>query len=351
MAIDTSGKWTIKYKVFKIGKLSLTLPCILSPLAGISDLPFRMLNRSFGCELAFTEMISARALVYQSSHTLRMLSTLPEDRPLGVQLLGNNPDILRKALDMLQKYKFDLIDFNAACPVSKVTGRGEGAGLLKNPEQLKELLRVLVNNSLAPVTLKIRTGWDGDSVNARTIALVAQEAGIMGLFIHGRTRAQGYSGKVDYKTIGEIKSALKIPVIASGDALSAPLIKKIFTETGCDAVAIGRGSFGNPWIFRETAQYLRTGIIPARPGLGEIADTMCKHLSLCLDYYGETAGILLFRKFFGWYTKGFQEMKPLKEMAFHAETREQMTELIEKLSPGHAICPVNKDINTFKTEK
>lgn len=316
--------------MLKIGNITLSSPCILAPLSGISDLPFRMVNRSLGCELAFVPMISARSIVYQSRDTKKMLSSVPSDRPLGIQLLGNDPHDLHRALKILQKYEFDIIDFNAACPVNKVTGKGKGASLLKEPLKLRELLKIVVDNSHVPVTVKIRSGWDDTSVNARDIALYAQDAGVKGLFIHGRTRVQGYRGRVDYKVIRKVKDALEIPVIASGDAFSPQLIRKMFDETGCDGVVIARGALGNPWIFRETKELLENGTIPERPALNEIINTMLVHLKLCADYHGEVIGTMLFRKFFAWYTKGFPDIKPLRDKAFCAETREQMEEIIKE---------------------
>jgi tRNA-dihydrouridine synthase B len=333
--------------VLQIGDLKLTAPCLLAPLAGISDLPFRMLNRSRGCGFAFTEMISARSLVYQSQSTLKMLSTLPEDRPLGVQLLGNDLEMLRKSLDLLAGYSFDVIDFNAACPVGKVTSRGEGASLLKEPRKLGELLQVLVNNSSKPVTLKIRAGWDASSLTAREAALYAQDAGIKAVCVHGRTREQGYSGRVNYGIIREVKEALDIPVVASGDALSPLLVKKLFDETGCDGVSIARGALGNPWIFRETFEFLRTGILPERPDMSEIVDAMEEHLDHCCAFHGEENGIKLFRKFFVWYTRGVFDIRPLRQLAFTARTKNEMMDLIGKIqtrermpSPGALHYPL-----------
>jgi nifR3 family TIM-barrel protein len=300
-------------------------------MAGITDLPFRRIARSFGCAFAFVEMISARALVYQSKKTEKMLSTVPEDRPLGVQLLGNDPQVLMKAIEKLHEYRFDLLDFNAACPASKVTGKGKGAGLLKEPARLRDLLKVIVAEAHVPVTVKIRAGWDETTVNAREVALYAQDAGIQGLFIHGRTRAQRYSGRVDYGVIRSVKEAVAIPVIASGDAFSPLLVKKMFDETGCDGVAIARGALGNPWLFRSIPEFLRSGLSLPAPDRSEVADTMTRHLDSCISVYGEKVGTILFRKFFAWYTRGITGMKPLRDKAFRAETREQMVASVDEI--------------------
>jgi len=304
---------------------------MLAPLAGISDLPFRMLNRSFGCGFAFTEMISARSLVYQSENTLKMLSTDPGDRPLGVQLVGNDKEVMKRAVDILSSRVFDLLNINAACPVDKVVRKGEGAALMKDPRKLRDLLRALADHSELAVTLKIRSGWDEFSVNALEVALQAREAGIKALFIHGRTRSQNYGGIVDYRTIAQVKAALDIPVIASGDALSPPLIKKLFDETGCDGVIIARGALGNPWIFRETDEFLKSGKIVDRPHIRDVAATMAAHLTMCCDFQGEVTGTMVFRKFFAWYTKSLYGSKPLREKAFHATTKRQMLDLINQL--------------------
>lgn len=312
----------------------MTTQCMLAPMAGITDLPFRIISRSLGCGFAFTEMISAQALVCRSRNTEKMLSTDPADRPLGVQLLGKDPAPLLRALDMLREHPADLLDINAACPVQKVTSKGEGAALLREPRKLGELLRVVVERSGLPVTVKIRSGWDEDSLTAREIALRAEDAGVSAIFIHGRTRAQGYRGRVDYTVIRQVKSSVLIPVVGSGDTLSAPLIRRMFDETGCDGIVIARGALGNPWIFREAEEYLASGKLVVRPDITEIVGIMLRHLDLNCEFHGEKRGTVLFRKFFGWYVKGITGAKPLKDRAFRSETREQMARTIgELLSP------------------
>jgi len=328
--IDRSVLSHIQYHVFTIGNISFSQSLLLAPMAGITDLPYRLVMRSFGCELAFLEMVSARSLVHESKKTKRMLSSAAEDRPLGAQLLGNEPESVLKALDNIRPHCFDIIDFNAACPVPKITQKGKGASLLKDPRKVKDLLSILVKNAGVPVTVKIRAGWDRDTINAREVALHAEDAGISALTIHGRTKEQGYRGGVDYAVIREVKEALSVPVIASGDALSPQLIGKMFHETGCDAVAIARGSLGNPWIFRDAMSYLEKGSIPERPAPHEIADTMRRHLDLSCGFYGDIRGTVLFRKLFAWYVKGLHEIRPLKEDAFRAQTKEQMIGIIER---------------------
>src|SRR3989338_1304410 len=303
----------------KIGNLQLESNLILAPMSGITDLPFRMLNRKFGCELAFIEMLNSRSVGHKSRRTLQMLSTDPKDRPLGVQILGCEEQFILKALDVLRNHRFDILDFNAACPAKKVVRRGEGAALLKEPKKLQRLLKLVVKNSKVPVTVKIRSGWDKDSVNAKEVVLYAQDAGISGLFIHGRTKLQAYSGNVDYEIIRKVKKALDIPVIASGDIFNRELIKKMLKETGCDGVTVARGALGNPWIFRSASGKLTKK---------EVVRIMIKHFNSCVDFYGERNGVVIFRKFFCWYTKCFYGIRPLREKSSRVKNSEDMLSII-----------------------
>jgi tRNA-dihydrouridine synthase B len=314
-----------------IGNIKLDPPLVLAPMAGISDLPYRLLNRSFGCKLAFTEMLSATALAYKSANTIKRLAANADDRPLGVQIVGRDPEIIKRALDTLSEYDFDVLDLNAACPVKKVASKGKGAGLLKEPEKLHNALKTIVENVNVPVTVKIRSGWDDTSVNAVDIALRAQDAGVKALTIHGRTREQRYKGHVDYRIIQEVKKAVEIPVIASGDAMGPELIKKLFNETGCDGVAVARGALGNPWIFRETERYLENGTKVPRPDVSEIVQTMKNHLVSNVEYNGEKIGVIHFRKFFSWYTRGLISVRELKVKAFLAATCDEMLRIIDEL--------------------
>ncbi len=317
----------------QIGKLKLKSNLILAPMAGITGLPFRMLNRKFGCELAFTEMINARSLSSDNRKALFMLTTKRGDRPLGTQLVGSEVEYIHKAVEKLHKYKFDVIDFNAACPERKVVRKGEGAFLLKDPKKLKRLLKIIVENANAPVTVKIRTGWDKSSVKAREIALYAEDAGIDALFIHGRTRSQGHSGEVDYRSVKAVKDSLKIPVFGSGDIFSARLARKMLDETGCDGVMVARGALGNPWIFDEIKVFLEDGVIQERPGIDRVIKAMTEHLNSCVAYHGKE-GVLIFRKFFAWYTKGLGNVRVLRVKAFTAKTKAEMLGVIKELRPA-----------------
>jgi len=303
---------------------------ILAPMAGISDYPYRTINRKIGAELAYLEMISARALSYLSRGTQERLRTGPKDRPLGVQLLGKDPYYLLKGLERLEDYPFDTLDFNAACPLPKIVNNGKGTYLLKEPKKLISLLKCLIKNTDKPVTLKMRLGWDS-AKDAVRIAREAEGIGISAICIHGRTRMQGFREGVDYKTIAKVKKALKIPVIGSGDILSAELAKKMLDQTGVDAVAVARGALGNPWIIREISELLEKGRIIPRPKTSEITQMMKQHLNLTIKHFGEKTGVVRFRKFYIWYTRGFRQAKPLRTQIAQVTTKTQMLNLIKSL--------------------
>ena len=311
--------------------LNSKYPLILAPMAGISSLPFRIISREFGAQYAFLEMIHARSLSYESKKTKELLRTDETDHPLGVQLLSKEEDFIKSAIERLNEYKYqyDLIDFNAACPVRKISIRGEGAGLLQDPCKLKKMLKVIVKISLVPVSVKIRLGWDNTDT-ASDIAMYAEDAGIDAIFVHGRTKVQGYRGEVDYGAIRRIKKKLKIPVIASGNILSPLRAKQMFDATGCDGLLVARGALGNPWIFNEISTYLEKGILLKRPAIGEIADVMQRHFNLSIKCFGEEMGVIRFRKFYVWYTKGVTGIRPLREEVMRITTKEAMNKVIEK---------------------
>jgi tRNA-dihydrouridine synthase B len=304
-------------------------------MAGVSDLPFRLIAREFGCPLAFTEMINGRALGLRNGKTLRLLRSSPLDRPLGVQLLGREPDVLLQALEALAGYPYDVVDLNAACPVHKVTRKGEGAALLKEPETLFRLVSALVKHAPVPVTVKIRSGWDDDSVYASETAKRIEAAGAAAVCVHGRTRSQGYRGKADASVIRAVKNAVGIPVIASGDVFSRDAAARIAEETGCDAVMVARGALGNPWIFRDlAAAYGKGGMdasVLAPPALAEVKSTMEKHLALSVDHHGPLTGVINFRKCFTWYTRGLRDARLLRARAVHVTGLDEMKALIDEL--------------------
>jgi tRNA-dihydrouridine synthase B len=326
-------------RMLKIGPLEFDFPVILAPLSAVSDMPFRLLSREFGCPFAFTEMISFRALLHDNRIAQLRMKVMEEDRPLGLQILGDDPGDLEEGMGRLKNLEHDLLDFNAACPANKVVHKGEGARFLQDPERLHDRLAFLRRLTGKPLTVKIRSGWDGDTVNAVEVALAAQEAGVDAVFIHGRTRKQFYAGTVDYGIIGAVKQAVRVPVIASGDAFTPALIKKMFDETGCDGVGVARGAIGNPWIFSEARQYLATGTTPERPDTAEVARVMRRHLDLCIDGYGEKLAPRIFRKFVYWYTKGLPHVKPLRVAALKSSQVGEILALIAALPEKNVRLP------------
>jgi tRNA-dihydrouridine synthase B len=313
--------------VLNLGPLRLDPPLLLAPMAGVTDLSFRLLNRRFGCPFAYSEMISDRSLSHNNRQALERLRGTPEDRPFGIQLLGNDADLLAEALEKLEPRPYDLLDLNAACPAKQITRKGEGAALMREPEKLEGLLTALVKRAPVPVTVKIRTGWDADEVNAVEVARRAEGAGVCAVIIHGRTRAQGYSGAVDFATVRAVKEAVGVPVVASGDAFTPETVGRWFAETGCDGVAVARGAMGNPWIFRGAAALL-SGEEPSPPSVAERLSVMEEHLALAVETWGEPRGCLVFRKFFYWYTRGMREVRALRARSNRAAARAELEELI-----------------------
>ncbi|RJP29500.1 MAG: tRNA dihydrouridine synthase DusB [Candidatus Omnitrophota bacterium] len=313
-----------------IKNLKLSKPYILAPMAGVSDLPFRMLNRKFGCELAFIEMINCRSLTHKSKKTKHMLSSSQKDRPLGIQILGSDQKFIMRSLDVLADYKYDLLDFNAACPARKVVRRGEGSALLKEPKKLEKLLSALVKNSDKPVSVKIRIGWDKNSINADEVACIAEQAGVSAVFIHGRTALQGYDGDVNYPAILKAKLKTRIPIIGSGDVFSAELAKKMLAETGCDCVAVARGAIGNPWIFKEIDSSFGVSKIYKPPSPDEVCKVMLEHMKMCVDFYGERVGVVIFRKFFSCYTKGMRKVRLFRERFSRVKTLIEASLIIQE---------------------
>ena len=329
--LDRPGLSVYNGPMLSIRDLHLQVPAMLAPMAGVSDLPFRLMARKLGCPMAFAEMISAHALCLGSGRTNRFLESSSADRPLGIQLLGREPEYLRQAMDLIEPGSCDVIDLNAACPVRKVTRKGEGAALLKEPRLLSKLVALLKARASVPVTVKIRSGWDPSSVNAREIGKRVADAGADAVCVHGRTRSQGYGGRVDLGVIRSVKEAVSIPVIASGDLFSAKAVDKTLRETGCDGVAIARGALGNPWIFREIAAVYGKRPSPPRPNIEQLKEVMEEHLRLSVERRGEILGVIDFRKFFIWYTKGLQNARILRPRAVRVNTPHEMRRLIDEL--------------------
>ena len=317
--------------MLKIGKLKLQSNVLLAPLAGISDSAFRLICREFGANFTFVEMINARALSHKNKKTKKMLVTDPKDKPIGIQLIGCETPYILNAISVIEKYDFDLLDFNVACPVKKVCRRGEGAALMKDPEKLRDILKAIRARWQKPLTIKLRSGWDTTSQNAKDIALLAQDCGIEAIFIHGRDRQQFYKGTVDYKIIKDVKKNVSVPVIASGDIWSAMHAKKMFEETGCDAVLAARGALGNPWIFREIDQYFTHNRQIDPPSTDEIINTLLHHLDLSITEHGEKNAVPIMRKFAGWYFRGRKFVRTLRQNINPVRTKEEFAAVLQSL--------------------
>ena len=300
-----------------IGNVIIPSQVLLAPMAGVTDLPYRMINRRFGCPFAFTEMVNARALAHGNRKTLTLLDTEERDTPLGVQLFGSDEKFLRKALEALAGHPATIVDFNSACPMKKIIGNREGAALMNDLPLLERLLRTLVEHAGRPVTVKLRAGWTAASRNAVEAARRAEQAGVRAIFIHGRTRDQFYAGTVDYGIIRDVKRSVSVPVIGSGDVFDASAAKRMLDETGCDGVLIARGSYGNPWIWREIERYFTDGTLPPPPSVDERIAVMREHLSQVVACFGREPGVFIFRKLFVWYTKGFSQVKDLRRRVFN----------------------------------
>ena len=309
----------------KMGNVELKNAIALAPMAGVTDLPFRLLCKEQGCGLMYTEMVSAKALLYKNRNTKPLLETRPEEEPVAVQLFGSDPEIMSEMALQLEEGPYAIIDVNMGCPVPKIVNNGEGSALMKDPKLVEQILTALVRAIDKPVTVKIRKGFDDDHVNAVEIAKIAEACGVAAVAVHGRTRAQYYSGQADWDIIAQVKDAVKIPVIGNGDVDSPEKAKAILEQTGCDGVMIGRAAEGNPWIFREVVSYLTDGTIPARPTNREKRELILRHAALQLEYKGEYTGVREMRKHLSWYTVGMPHSAHFRQTI---NTMEKMDELI-----------------------
>ena len=273
-------------------------------MAGVTDLPFRLICKSFGCGMVYTEMVSAKGLLYENENTNLLLQVKPEEHPIGAQLFGSDPQIVSRMAQQVAKSQVDFIDINMGCPAPKITKNGEGSALLQNPELIGEIVYATAKALDKPLTVKIRKGYDCDHVNAVEVAKIIEQAGASAITLHGRTREQFYSGEADWTIIKKVKEAIRIPLIGNGDVRTPEDVKRMMDETGCDGVMIGRAAQGNPWLFSRTLHYLETGEILPEPTLEERIPVILKHAEMLLDYKGEYIGIREMRSHLMAYVKG-----------------------------------------------
>lgn len=313
----------------KIGTVELENNVILGPMAGVTDLPFRLLCREQGAGLVCMEMVSAKAVFYGNRNTKELLRVNPGERPVSLQLFGSDPEILSDIAARLEEGPYDLFDLNMGCPVPKVVKNGEGSALMKDPKLVERILSSMVRALKKPVTVKIRKGFNDESVNAVEIARIAEGCGAAAVAVHGRTREQYYSGKADWEIIRQVKEAVSIPVIGNGDVDSPEAAKRMLAETGCDGVMVARGAKGNPWIFKRITEYLETGRIPPKPSREEVKAMMLRHGEMMVEFKGEAAAMREMRKHVAWYTAGWPHSAALRNDINAVETMEALRELIE----------------------
>lgn len=316
----------------KIGNFTFDYPVFLAPMAGVTDTPYRILAREMGCPLVYSEMVSDKGINYRNEHTLNMLHTEELERPMAMQLFGAEADSVARAAEYVESlHCADILDFNMGCPAPKVVKNHEGSAMSRDPENAYKVLRALVRAVDMPVTVKMRIGWDSQHINIMEMAKLAEEAGVAAIAIHGRTREQFYRDQANWEIIGEVRKTLNIPVIANGDVRSVQDLVKIREVTGCEAVMVGRAAQGNPWIFRQLVEYLKTGEILPPPTMEERKDIIIRHLDMLLKFKGDYIGPREMRKHATWYTKGIKGSAELRCLFNQATTREDFLRILEKM--------------------
>ena len=319
-------------KTLTIGNVELPNRYVLAPMAGVTDLPFRLLCKEQGAGLLCMEMISAKALQYKNKNTKALLAIDPREYPVSLQLFGEDPDIISEQAKRIEELPFQILDINMGCPVPKVVNNGEGSALLKNPELIREIVTKVSRAVKKPVTAKIRIGFEGYPVDPVEIAKIIEDSGAAAVAVHGRTRQQYYAGEADWDTIRRVKEAITIPVIGNGDVDSPLKAEALVKQTGCDAVMVGRAVRGNPWLFRELNHYFRTGELLERPSVEEIREMILRHARKQIELKGEFVGIREMRKHVAWYTAGMRHSAGLRRESNTIESYEALEALLSRLA-------------------
>lgn len=313
----------------KIGNVELKSPVILAPMAGVTDLPFRVLCTEQGAGMVCMEMVSAKAILYNNKNTEELMAIDPAEKCVSLQLFGSDPDIVSEMAKRIEEKPFDVLDINMGCPVPKVVNNHEGSALMKDPVLAGRIIEKTVKAIHKPVTVKIRKGFDEAHVNAVEVARIAQESGAAAVAVHGRTREQYYSGTADWEIIRRVKETLTIPVIGNGDVVDGPSARAMMEQTGCDAIMVGRAARGNPWIFHQINAYLKTGVEETRPDYETVKQMMLRHAAMLLETKGEYTGIREMRKHVSWYTAGYPNSARMRQMVNEMETYEQLKEFLD----------------------
>lgn len=315
----------------KIGNVSLDGNIVLAPMAGVTDLPFRLLCKEQGAGLLCMEMVSAKGIMYNNKNTKFLLTIDERERPVSLQLFGSDADIISEQAKRIEELPFDILDINMGCPVPKIVNNGDGSALMKNPLLAGEIIEKTARAIQKPVTVKIRKGFDEEHINAVEMAHIAQESGAAAIAVHGRTREQYYSGKADWEIIRKVKEAVKIPVIGNGDVWTPQDAIDMRKQTGCDGVMIGRGAQGNPWIFKQILHYEQTGELLEKPSPQEVTEMILRHAKMQMEFKGEYTGMREIRKHAAWYTAGYKNSAKLRGKINETETYEELKELLSHL--------------------